>query len=342
MLTRDQLLNLTQGRDAELFERSIDLLVSRLRQRLQDGAREQTLHQDRAQRRLRLLVCGRGPEVPGRGRRTPVDDKVHRSRIHSRKAYPRGAGDWIRDAVDRHQRLIRRLSDRVASLTLSLVVEDDVPFNVMHGDNLHPIGSRQQSLLREETICVHKADAITSSRATIGEALGSPLMALQIAQHAVDISETPLADMPVTYVGHSPIRHITVHHSYVYIDQGVCLRAGKQRPGARADGARSHAVRSLAGWRRNGQKSRGRRPQGGRPGAPHRQMAVMAGTCSRSHPDRSYASVDQQQGDSAARLLLRMANPRPSVTAGSAGSHTSTAAGSSSRGSCRRRTSSSS
>jgi two-component system, OmpR family, response regulator len=41
VLSRDQLLNLTQGRDAELFDRSIDLLVSRLRQRLQDGAREQ-------------------------------------------------------------------------------------------------------------------------------------------------------------------------------------------------------------------------------------------------------------------------------------------------------------
>ncbi|MBO9662252.1 response regulator transcription factor [Dokdonella sp.] len=42
VLNRDQLLNLTQGRDAELFDRSIDLLVSRLRQRLQDGAREQS------------------------------------------------------------------------------------------------------------------------------------------------------------------------------------------------------------------------------------------------------------------------------------------------------------
>jgi two-component system OmpR family response regulator len=41
VLTRDQLLNLTQGRDAELFDRSIDLLVSRLRQRLLDGPREQ-------------------------------------------------------------------------------------------------------------------------------------------------------------------------------------------------------------------------------------------------------------------------------------------------------------
>lgn len=40
VLSRDQLLNLTQGRDADLFDRSIDLLVSRLRQRLQDDARE--------------------------------------------------------------------------------------------------------------------------------------------------------------------------------------------------------------------------------------------------------------------------------------------------------------
>ena len=42
MLNRDQLMSLTQGREAELFERSIDLLVSRLRQRLRlrDDARE--------------------------------------------------------------------------------------------------------------------------------------------------------------------------------------------------------------------------------------------------------------------------------------------------------------
>lgn len=40
VLSRDQLLNLTQGREAELFDRSIDLLVSRVRQRLGDDARE--------------------------------------------------------------------------------------------------------------------------------------------------------------------------------------------------------------------------------------------------------------------------------------------------------------
>lgn len=40
VLSRDQLLNLTQGRGVDIFDRSIDLLVSRLRQRLGDGARE--------------------------------------------------------------------------------------------------------------------------------------------------------------------------------------------------------------------------------------------------------------------------------------------------------------
>jgi two-component system OmpR family response regulator len=40
VLNRDQLLNLTQGRDADIFGRSIDLLVSRLRQRLREDARE--------------------------------------------------------------------------------------------------------------------------------------------------------------------------------------------------------------------------------------------------------------------------------------------------------------
>jgi two-component system OmpR family response regulator len=40
VLSREQLLNLTQGREADLFDRSIDLLISRLRQRLLDDARQ--------------------------------------------------------------------------------------------------------------------------------------------------------------------------------------------------------------------------------------------------------------------------------------------------------------
>lgn len=39
VLSRDQLLNLTQGRDADPFDRSIDLQISRLRQKLGEDAR---------------------------------------------------------------------------------------------------------------------------------------------------------------------------------------------------------------------------------------------------------------------------------------------------------------
>jgi len=40
VLSRDQLMELTQGREADVFDRSIDLLISRVRQRLNDNARE--------------------------------------------------------------------------------------------------------------------------------------------------------------------------------------------------------------------------------------------------------------------------------------------------------------
>ena len=43
VLTRDQLLGLTQGREADVFDRSIDILVSRLRKRLRDDPREPRL-----------------------------------------------------------------------------------------------------------------------------------------------------------------------------------------------------------------------------------------------------------------------------------------------------------
>jgi len=43
VLTRDQLLGLTQGREADAYDRSIDILVSRLRKRLRDDSREPRL-----------------------------------------------------------------------------------------------------------------------------------------------------------------------------------------------------------------------------------------------------------------------------------------------------------
>jgi two-component system OmpR family response regulator len=42
-LTRDQLLELTQGREAKPFDRSIDVLIGRLRRHLGDDAREPAL-----------------------------------------------------------------------------------------------------------------------------------------------------------------------------------------------------------------------------------------------------------------------------------------------------------
>jgi two-component system OmpR family response regulator len=43
VLSRDQLLDLTQGREAGPFDRSIDVLIGRLRRRLSDDAREPAL-----------------------------------------------------------------------------------------------------------------------------------------------------------------------------------------------------------------------------------------------------------------------------------------------------------
>jgi two-component system, OmpR family, response regulator len=40
VLSRDQILSITQGRESELFERSIDLMISRLRRCLGDDARD--------------------------------------------------------------------------------------------------------------------------------------------------------------------------------------------------------------------------------------------------------------------------------------------------------------
>jgi two-component system OmpR family response regulator len=43
ILNRDQLMDMTKGRDADPFDRSIDLQISRLRQKLGDDARAPTL-----------------------------------------------------------------------------------------------------------------------------------------------------------------------------------------------------------------------------------------------------------------------------------------------------------
>jgi serine/threonine protein phosphatase 1 len=153
------------------------------------------------------------------------------SRVHSRKSYPSGGGEWINAAIAKNAKTVKRLADKVAALPLALHVAGDVPFNATHGD-LWPIGSRQQSLLSAETICVHSADLVTSSRHNIGSALKADLLVLRFAQHSVQVSPTALSELPITYVGHSPMRHVTVHNSYVHIDQGACARHARpdERP----------------------------------------------------------------------------------------------------------------
>jgi serine/threonine protein phosphatase 1 len=143
------------------------------------------------------------------------------SRLHSRKTYPSGAGEWITDAVLKHRRAIEGMVERVSMLSLAIHIGGEIPFSVTHAD-LPPAAAS------DETICVHKADHITSSRAKMSAALKTDLMELRFAQHQVRISPTPMADIPITYAGHSPVRDVTVHNSYVYIDQGVCSRTSKR------------------------------------------------------------------------------------------------------------------
>ena len=132
--------------------------------------------------------------------------------------------------MTRQPRLLGRLADRVAALPLAIHADGDLPFNVMHGD-LHPVGSQQDHLFSAQSICIHKADVLATSRGNIGSVLRDDLVALAFARHEVRISPSPMGRMPMTYVGHSPMSQITVHNSYVYIDQGVCPRSTRRAAG---------------------------------------------------------------------------------------------------------------
>ena len=57
VLSRDSLLDLTQGRNAGSFERSIDVLVSRIRRKIEPDPQERRHDQDGALRRLHVHPC---------------------------------------------------------------------------------------------------------------------------------------------------------------------------------------------------------------------------------------------------------------------------------------------
>lgn len=157
----------------------------------------------------------------------------YNSRVHSRKSFASGCGDWINEAITKHPKAIARLAERVAALPLAMHVDGDVPFNVTHSE-LRRTGSRQDEAPSAGRICVHEADAVTTSRANFGLALNSQLLNLRFGLHPIRISDSPLGEMPITYVGHSPSEQLVVHESYVYIDQGVggatCKRSALTLP----------------------------------------------------------------------------------------------------------------
>ncbi len=145
------------------------------------------------------------------------------SRIHRRASYPSGAGEWVKQAQARHPKLLRRLADRLARLPLAIHVADRIPFNVMHGD-LAPFGSSQERLFDRDDVCLHDADRSASSRQNFHQALGSTLSDLPFKDRVIRISDSAFRSLHLTYVGHSPVREVVVHNSYIYIDQGVCQR----------------------------------------------------------------------------------------------------------------------
>jgi serine/threonine protein phosphatase 1 len=151
------------------------------------------------------------------------------SRVHSRKSFVARGGRWVAELGGAQRKRLKRLADALETLPLALHVEGEVPFNVMHGDLL-PIGERQTDLHAHPTVCVHAADDATSSRLNLGEARAYGLSELAFSQHAVRISDRPFGDLELTYVGHTPVPYVTVHNSYVYIDQGAGANEARTAP----------------------------------------------------------------------------------------------------------------
>lgn len=155
----------------------------------------------------------------------------YRSRLQGGKDFASGGGAWIVDALAQHRHLVMRLADRVAALPMALHVDAELPFNVMHGDLL-PIGSRQEKLLSGDSISVHKAETVTASRDNHALALKTPARLQHFGERPVRLTDRVQGALPLTYVGHSPVQQVTVHNSYVYIEQGLSRAVRRGGPGA--------------------------------------------------------------------------------------------------------------
>ena len=146
--------------------------------------------------------------------------RYHDSRAHSRKAFEAGGGAWIVAALERHRKTVFRLADAVAALPLEIEVDGVLPFRVMHSD-LHPVAERGDTAASGRRVCIHLAEAATASRANLAGAGALDWFDLPFGERTVRLSSQPVGARPITYVGHCRMSKVTVHRSYVYIDQGV-------------------------------------------------------------------------------------------------------------------------
>lgn len=151
------------------------------------------------------------------------------SRLYSRKSYASGPGAWAVAAMAGHRKAFERLTERLTSLPLSIHVDAEVPFFVTHAD-LPSSGLCRAEAASDRMICVHRAEKIASSRRKVAAALRAGTTDLRFGPQRVHVSDTPFVRAPITYAGHSPMHAVTVHESFVYIDQGVCSRTSAHTP----------------------------------------------------------------------------------------------------------------
>lgn len=142
------------------------------------------------------------------------------SRVRSRSAYAQGGGGWVIEAAARHRRRLALLADRLAELSLTLSVDAEVPFRIAHTD-LETLGTEARRFERRKPVSTELAEALTESRAHHARLPHGEFLALDCDGHTIAIGPTPLREAPITYVGHSPTRHVTVQDGYVYLEQGV-------------------------------------------------------------------------------------------------------------------------
>lgn len=147
------------------------------------------------------------------------------SRAPGRKDARPGPGSaWIADAVDRHRRQLMRLADRLRVLPLMMEVEADVPFRVVHSEWDRSAAGPPDDRAGEgepAQVPIALAERLTSSREHHLRRARAGGTVLRYLDRPVEVGPEPLAGRCLTYLGHTPTRHLTVQDAHVYLEQGI-------------------------------------------------------------------------------------------------------------------------